>query len=187
MGDDEQKRARVIMNAETINRVLRRIAHEIIERHTDVGRLILAGIHTRGVPLAHRLAEIIEGIEGHRPRVGAVELTFFRDDFRLRAKSPEKYTEMPSDVDESEVVLVDDVCWTGRSTKAAIDAVMTFGRPGVIELAVLIDRNGRELPIRADYVGREFLQTQPSDRISVHLREIDGEDQVLLIGEPETT
>jgi len=187
MSEIEKKGARIIMNAESIDRVLRRIAHEILERHMHPERLILAGIHTRGVPLAHRLSEIIEEIEGHRPKVGAVEVTFFRDDFRLRAKSPETYTEMPAEVDESEVVLVDDVCWTGRSTKAAIDAVMTFGRPKTIELAVLIDRNGRELPIRADYVGREFLQTEPSEMIRVHLKETDDEDVVLLTREQETT
>jgi len=185
MGDEQHAGERLVMDAGKITRALRRIAHEIIERHVDVERLILAGVHTRGVPLAHRLADIIEEIEGHRPRVGALELTFFRDDFRLRAKSPEKYTEMPSDVDESEVVLVDDVLWTGRTTKAAIDALMTFGRPRVVELAVLIDRNGRELPIRADYVGREFLQTDASDRIHVHLKETDDNDQVFLIRQSE--
>jgi len=186
MVDTDEANAIVIMDADQMARVLRRMAHEVVERHGgDAGKLAIVGIRTRGSPLAARLVDLIEQVEGERPAVGAVDVTFYRDDFRTRAKSPEEFTELPFSVDDLNVVLVDDVFYTGRTVRAAIDAVMDFGRPKTIQLAVLIDRDHRELPLKADYVGKEVL-TLTSDLIRVRVKEIDGEDRVLLIRRPET-
>ena len=185
MTDQDSGLVTQIMDEGQIRRALKRIAHEILERNTSIDDLVLAGIHTRGVPLAERLADFIEETEEKRPRVGTLDVTFHRDDYHLRAKSPEKYTNLPP-VDNLNVVLVDDVVYAGRTARAAIDAVLDFGRARTIQLAALIDRNGRELPIRADYVGKEFLQTLPDDMIRVRLSEIDGVDEVLFISHQET-
>jgi len=174
----------VVMDAKQIARVLRRMAHEVLERHGGIEHLAIVGIHTRGWPLAERLAAIIEQTEGYRPPVGAVDVTFYRDDFRLRAKSPGEFTDLPFNVDDLNVLLVDDVFYTGRTVRAAIDTLMDFGRPKRIQLAVLIDRNHRELPLQADYVGME-VTTEEHDSVRVRLKETDGVDQVLLIRSPE--
>ena len=184
MAENDSGLVTKIMDENQIRRALKRIAHEIVERNADTSQLVLAGIHTRGVPLSERLADFIEQTEGHRPRVGMLDVTFHRDDYHLRAKSPEQYTNLPP-VDDLNVVLVDDVVYAGRTARAAIDAVLDFGRPRTVQLAALIDRNGKELPIRADYVGREFMQTVPGDAIRVRLKEIDGEDEVLFISHQE--
>ena len=175
-----------LMGAAQIGRALNRIAHEIVERQGGAEHLVIVGIRTRGWPLAVRLADLIETIEGHRPSVGAVDTTFYRDDFRTRAKSPHETTDLPFSVDDTDVLLVDDVFSTGRTARAAIDAVMDFGRPHTIQLAVLIDRNHRELPLRANYCGK-FVATEVSDSVRVRVTEIDGEDKVVLIPGPEKT
>jgi pyrimidine operon attenuation protein/uracil phosphoribosyltransferase len=172
------------MNAARIARALRRMAHEVLEHHEGVEDLAIIGIRTRGWPLAQRFADLIEQAEGRRPPTGAVDVTFYRDDYRLRAKSPEEYTDLTFNVDDVHVVLVDDVLFTGRSVRAAIDALMDFGRPKTVQLAVLIDRGHRELPLKADYVGKE-VQTDRDDTVRVRLKEIDGVDQVLLIRRTE--
>lgn len=174
----------VVMNAARIARALRRMAHEVLEHHEGVEDLAIIGIRTRGWPLAQRFADLIEQAEGRRPPTGAVDVTFYRDDYRLRAKSPEEYTDLTFNVDGVHVVLVDDVLFTGRSVRAAIDALMDFGRPKTVQLAVLIDRGHRELPLKADYVGKE-VQTDRDDTVRVRLKEIDGVDQVLLIRRTE--
>jgi len=174
----------VVMNAARIARALRRMAHEVLEHHEGVEDLAIIGIRTRGWPLAQRFADLIEQAEGRRPPTGAVDVTFYRDDYRLRAKSPEEYTDLTFNVDDVHVVLVDDVLFTGRSVRAAIDALMDFGRPKTVQLAVLIDRGHRELPLKADYVGKE-VQTDRDDTVRVRLKEIDGVDQVLLIRRTE--
>jgi pyrimidine operon attenuation protein / uracil phosphoribosyltransferase len=176
--------ARVVMDSDQMARALRRIANEILERHAGAENLVLVGIRTRGVPLATRLADLIAGIEGHRPPVGAVDVTFYRDDFRTRAKSPEQFTELPFSVDDTDVILVDDVFFTGRTVRAAIDTVLDFGRPRTIQLAALIDRGHRELPFRADYVGKT-THTESTDKVRVHTNETDGVDRVLLIPKTE--
>jgi len=170
----------VVMNARQISRALKRMAHEVLERHDGVEDLAVIGIRTRGWPLAERFAALIEQAEGTRPPTGAVDVTFYRDDYRLRAKSPGDYSDLTFNVDDMHVLLVDDVLFTGRTVRAAIDALMDFGRPMTVQLAVLIDRDHRELPLNADYVGK-VVRTDRSDTVRVRLKEIDGVDQVVLI------
>lgn len=174
---------KVLVDSDQVRRTIARIAHEIVERHADPSRLALVGIHTRGVPLAARLAELIEEFAGAGPALGSVDIALYRDDVGLdgrRGALPVVGdTALDFDVSERAVVLVDDVLFTGRTIRAAIDAIFDYGRPPLVQLAVLVDRGHRELPIRPDYVGRN-LPTSRIERISVQLDEIDGIDQVVL-------
>ena len=161
-----------------VARILRRIAHELIEANKGAHDLVLLGIQTRGVPLAHRLASIIGEIENVEVPAGAVDVTLHRDDLARRGALPLGRTDIPVSVDGRTVVLVDDVLFTGRTVRAAMEAVLEVGRPAAIRLAVLVDRGHRELPVRADHVGKN-LPTSRADRISVRVAEVDGEDTVI--------
>ncbi len=162
-------------------RTLSRIAHEILERHPDTTRLALVGVRSRGVPLARRLARLIAEAAGAEPAVGALDISLYRDDFTSLAAQPiTKGTDILFSIDGRTVVLVDDVLFTGRTVRAALDQLIDFGRPARIELAVLVDRGHRELPIRADYVGRA-LTTSRDEAVQVRVSEEDGTDDVVLI------
>jgi len=180
--------AKVLVDGDQVRRTVARIAHEIVERHHDPSRLALVGIHTRGVPLAGRLAAHIAEFAGAEPALGSVDIALYRDDVGVggrRAALPVVGdTVLDFDVSERSVVLVDDVLYTGRTIRAAIDAVFDYGRPPLVQLAVLVDRGHRELPIRPDYVGRN-LPTSRSERVTVHLAEIDGVDEVVLESDGE--
>ena len=172
--------AKIIMTAEDIRRTLARIAHEIIERNNALEHLILVGIHTRGVPLARRLAANIESFEALNLPVGALDFSLYRDDIPpLEATPVITRTDIPTDIDGKSVVLVDDVLYTGRSIRAAMDALIDLGRPLSIQLAVLIDRGHREMPIRADYVGKNIPSARHED-IQVRLVETDDKDEVAI-------
>lgn len=169
---------RTVLFADEIRRAVRRIAHEIVERNHGLEGLVLVGMRTRGVPLARRLADAIEEFEGERVSVGALDINLYRDDLSsLELKPRIQPTEMPTDIDGKIVVLVDDVLFTGRSIRAALDALTDFGRPARIQLAVLVDRGHRELPIRADYVGKN-IPTSLREEVVVLLEETDGRDEV---------
>lgn len=169
---------RQIMTADEIRRATVRISHEIVEKQAGTAGLALVGIQRRGVPLARRIAEAIEEHEGVRLPVGALDITFYRDDLSLVAQQPVvKGTDLPFDLNGATVVLVDDVLYTGRTIRAAMDALVDFGRPQAIRLAVLIDRGHRELPIRADHVGKN-VPTSREEIVKVHLLETDGQDGV---------
>ncbi len=173
--------AKIVMTAEDIRRTLARIAHEIIERNKVTDSLVLVGLHTRGVPLARRLAEGIETYEKTRLLVGALDFSLYRDDLDpAEAKTIVHRTDIPSDITGKSVVLVDDVLYTGRSIRAAMDALIDLGRPQSIQLAVLIDRGHREMPIRADYVGKNIPSARHED-IQVRLVETDGVDEVAIV------
>jgi pyrimidine operon attenuation protein/uracil phosphoribosyltransferase len=171
---------RQIMTADEIRRATIRISHEIVEKQAGTMGLALVGIQRRGVPLAHRIAESIAENEGVEVPVGALDITFYRDDLSLIAQQPVvKGTDLPFDLNGSTIVLVDDVLYTGRTIRAAMDALVDFGRPQAIRLAVLVDRGHRELPIRADHVGKN-VPTSREEVVRVHLEEIDGEEGVLI-------
>jgi pyrimidine operon attenuation protein/uracil phosphoribosyltransferase len=168
------------MDGDQVRRAIARVAHEIVERSGGVEGLALVGIHTRGVPFARRLAEAVGSIEGRDPLVGTIDIALYRDDAaRGGGSATLQPTEIPFDVGDLTVVLVDDVLFTGRTVRAAMDALVDFGRPAVIQLAVLVDRGHRELPIRADYVGKN-VPTSRHQQVVVKLAEIDGEDGVYL-------
>jgi len=170
--------ARQIMTADEIRRAIVRVSHEIVERQAGTEGLVLVGIQRRGVPLAARLAAAIEEHEGAGLPVGALDITFYRDDLSLVAQQPiVKGTDIPVDLNDRTVILVDDVLYTGRTIRAAMDALVDFGRPRAIRLAVLVDRGHRELPIRADHVGKN-VPTSRDELVKVHLGETDGEDAV---------
>lgn len=176
--------SRVLIDSDQCRRTVARIAHEIVEHHPDPASVALVGLHTRGVPLAERLRALIEEFSGHRPAIGSVDIALYRDDVGVgggrRGVVPVVgETILDFDIASHAVVLVDDVLYTGRTIRAAIDAVFDYGRPPKVELAVLVDRGHRELPIRPDYVGRN-LPTNRGERIAVHLSEIDGVDEVVL-------
>jgi pyrimidine operon attenuation protein/uracil phosphoribosyltransferase len=174
-----------LLDGQALARTLSRIAHEIIERNDDLETLALVGIRTRGVPLAERLAELIEERTGVEPNLGAVDITFHRDDRTTRPEQPVvTATELDFELTGSTCVLVDDVLYTGRTIRAAIETLFEQGRPARVQLAVLVDRGHRELPIRPDYVGKN-LPTSRAERIQVQLVETDGVDQVLLVDAPE--
>jgi pyrimidine operon attenuation protein/uracil phosphoribosyltransferase len=169
------------MDAGRMARTLSRIAHEILERHPDVKRLALVGVRSRGVPLARRLARLVGETAGVVPAVGALDISLYRDDFTSLAAQPiTKGTDILFSIDGRTVVLVDDVLFTGRTVRAALDQLIDFGRPARIELAVVVDRGHRELPIRADYVGRS-LSTSRDEAVQVLVREEDGKDEVVLV------
>jgi pyrimidine operon attenuation protein/uracil phosphoribosyltransferase len=173
---------RRIMTADEIRRAVTRISHEIVEKQAGTEGLVLVGIQRRGGPLARRLAEAIGGHEGVAPQVGALDITFYRDDrARLGPHPVLKGTDLPFPVGDATVVLVDDVLYTGRTIRAALDALIDFGRPRAIQLVVLVDRGHRELPIRADYVGRNIPTTRQQS-VQVRLRENDGRDEVEVEG-----
>jgi pyrimidine operon attenuation protein/uracil phosphoribosyltransferase len=170
-----------LMDAGRMARTLSRIAHEILERHPDTKRLALVGVRSRGVPLARRLARLVGEAAGSEPAVGALDISLYRDDFTSLAAQPiTKGTDILFSIDGRTVVLVDDVLFTGRTVRAALDQLIDFGRPARIELAVLVDRGHRELPIRADYVGRS-LSTARDEAVQVLVREEDGRDEVVLV------
>lgn len=172
---------KVIMTADDIRRTLARIAHEIIERNKDMGCLVLVGMHTRGVPLAQRLATNIESFEGLTIPVGALDITPYRDDLSALNQRPIVHrTTIPGGINDKSVVLIDDVLYTGRSTRAAMDALIDLGRPGSVQLAVLVDRGHRELPIRPDYVGKNVPSAR-HEEIQVYVKEIDGTDEVAIV------
>ena len=168
------------MDADRMGRTLARIAHEILERNRGVEELALVGIRTRGVTLAKRLAEEIKDINGHEVPTGALDITLYRDDLMRTPVGPQpvvRKTEIPFSIDDKRILLVDDVLYTGRTIRAALDALIDFGRPQEIQLIVLVDRGHRELPIKADYVGKN-LPTSAAQSVQVHLTEIDGRDEV---------
>jgi pyrimidine operon attenuation protein/uracil phosphoribosyltransferase len=170
-----------IMDENDIERTLNRLAHEIIERNKGTKNIAIVGIRTRGEFLAKRLAEKISKIEKTQIPVGVLDITFYRDDVRLKLRQPEvKTTEINFTIDDKDIILVDDVLFTGRTVRAALDELIDFGRPKTVQLVVLIDRGNRELPIQPDFVGRK-IKTNLNEEIKVNLREVDGEDSVLLI------
>jgi pyrimidine operon attenuation protein/uracil phosphoribosyltransferase len=170
----------VLLDRDSIRRAIKRIAHEIVERNGGVNDLVVVGIRRRGVPLAKRIAEIIGEMEERSVPVGALDITLYRDDFQNVLKHPQVgKTEIKEDITDRIIILVDDVLFTGRTIRAALDELIDFGRPRRIQLAVLIDRGHRELPIKADYVGKN-VPTSENELVEVHLEEIDGDDEVLL-------
>jgi len=166
-----------LLDADDIARFIKRVAHEILERNKGRDDLALVGVRTRGVFLARRLARTIEEIEGGSVYVGELDVSLYRDDVAIRRAASVGVTQIDFDVNDKKVVIVDDVLFTGRTTRAAMDAIMDFGRPAVIQLAVLIDRGHREVPIRADYVGKN-LPTSGNEKVKVSLTEIDEIDMV---------
>jgi len=175
---------KVIMTAEDIKRTLARIAHELIERNELLEDLILVGMHTRGVPLAKRLATNIESFARVKIAVGTLDISLYRDDLSsLELKPVVKLTDIPATIEDKSIVLVDDVLYTGRSIRAAMDALTDLGRPRLIQLAVLVDRGHRELPIRADYVGKNIPSSR-HEEIQVKLKETDGVDEVTIVSTP---
>jgi pyrimidine operon attenuation protein/uracil phosphoribosyltransferase len=174
-----------LMDGPEIKRAVTRIAHEILERNKGAGRVALVGIAARGDDLARRLASEIQRIEGVDVPVGALDITFYRDDIGMRAEAPEVHeTRIAFDITGTTVVLVDDVLYTGRTIRSALDALVDFGRPDAIQLAVLVDRGHRELPIRADFVGKN-IPTATREEVMVQLEETDGRDLVVIADAPE--
>jgi pyrimidine operon attenuation protein / uracil phosphoribosyltransferase len=174
----------IVMDADRMSRSLARIAHEIIERNRGTEDLALVGIRTRGVPIARRLADLLRGINGVEVPTGALDITLYRDDLMRHAIGPQpivRKTEIPFSIDDKRILLVDDVLYTGRTIRAALDALIDFGRPKAIQLVVLVDRGHRELPIKADYVGKN-LPTSLSQSVQVRLVEVDGRDEVEIEG-----
>lgn len=172
---------KVLLTSREIGRALARIAHEIVEKNKGAEDVVLVGMRTRGVPLAKRIAEIIEGFEGTPIPVGTLDIGLYRDDISPSELNPanQSHTDIPISIADRRIILVDDVLYTGRSIRAAMDALMDIGRPSSIQLAVLIDRGHRELPIRADYVGKNIPSSQ-DEEIQVQLEEIDGVDEVII-------
>lgn len=186
------QRTRILLDADQIARTLARIGSEIVERHPDLSDVHLVGVRTRGVPIAERIRDRIRDTTGTEVPVGAVDISFYRDDVGLRPGGEDRIGEHPvvgetvldAPVEGATIVLVDDVLYTGRTVRAAIDAVFDYGRPDKVELAVLADRGHRELPFRADFVGKN-LPTEGSERVRVRLQETDGVDEVVLIQSEE--
>jgi pyrimidine operon attenuation protein/uracil phosphoribosyltransferase len=175
---------RVILDDDQLGRTLRRIAHEIVEKHADLDQLALVGIYTRGALLAERLRDLIEQFTGRSVPTGALDISFYRDDVRIHPQPVVKATRLDFPIDGRSVVLVDDVLFTGRTIRAAIEALFDYGRPDRVQLAVLVDRGHRELPIRPDYVGKN-VPTARSERVNVNLEEADEVDRVLLLDRGE--
>jgi pyrimidine operon attenuation protein/uracil phosphoribosyltransferase len=174
-----------VMDADRMARALTRIAHEILERNRGLDDIALVGIRTRGVPIARRIGRALREINGDDVAAGALDITLYRDDLMRNAVGPQplvRRTEIPFSIDDRKILLVDDVLYTGRTIRAALDALIDFGRPRAIQLIVLVDRGHRELPIKADYVGKN-LPTSPKQSVQVRLQEIDGVDEVVIEGE----
>ena len=172
----------VVMDAERVGRTLTRIAHEIVERNRGASDIALVGVRTRGVPLAKRIGDLLRQIVGHDVPCGALDITLYRDDLMRHAVGPQpivRSTDIPFSIDNRHIVLVDDVLYTGRTIRAALDALIDFGRPQTIQLVVMVDRGHRELPIKADYVGKN-VPTSRRETVSVRLQEIDGVDEVTI-------
>lgn len=172
----------VVMDADRVSRALTRIAHEIVERNRGVADLALVGVRSRGVPIARRLARALADIAGDSVPTGALDITLYRDDLMRHQVGPQplvRRTEIPFSIDDRTIILVDDVLYTGRTTRAALDALIDFGRPRIIQLVVLVDRGHRELPIKADYVGKN-VPTARDESVQVRLLEIDGVDEVTI-------
>jgi pyrimidine operon attenuation protein / uracil phosphoribosyltransferase len=187
----EAPAGKLLLDGDAIRRTLSRVAHEIIERNEALDRVALVGIHTRGVPLAHRLRRLIDERSGIEVPVGSVDITFYRDDVQLRggeaplhAQPLVRATQLGFPLEGMTCILVDDVLYTGRTIRAAIEALFDYGRPARVQLAVLADRGHRELPIRPDYVGKN-LPTSRGERVQVQLVEVDEVDQVLLVSTSE--
>jgi len=175
----------LVMDADRMSRALTRIAHEILERNRGLDEIALVGIRTRGVPLARRLARSLREINGDSVVTGALDITLYRDDLMRHPVGPQpvvRSTEIPFSIDDRKILLVDDVLYTGRTIRSALDALIDFGRPRAIQLVVLIDRGHRELPIKADYVGKN-VPTSVRQSVQVRLQEIDGADEVVIEGE----
>lgn len=182
----ERKIKAKIIDQVGLKRTILRLAHEILERNKGSEKLILVGVRTRGVYVAQRILKEVEKIEKKKIPLGILDITMYRDDFRQRLKQPiVQQTDIPFDIDEKTVVLVDDVLYTGRTTRAALEALMSFGRPAKIQLAVLVDRGHRELPIKPDYVGKN-IPTSIGEEIQVKMIEVDDDDCVLLVESPAT-
>lgn len=180
----ERKIKARIIDEVGLRRTVTRLAHEILERNRGAENLVIVGVRTRGVYLAQRIIHAIEKIEGKKLPLGILDITMYRDDFRQRLKQPVvQQTDIPFDIYDKDVILVDDVLYTGRTTRAALEALMSFGRPARIQLAVLVDRGHRELPIKPDYVGKN-IPTSIGEEVQVKMQEIDGEDSVLLVEAP---
>ena len=175
-----------IQNPVQIERALTRISHEILERNGGVANLVLVGMHSRGVPLAHRISSAIERFEGVKVLVGKLDIGMYRDDISEKGSPVMKPTDIPSDINDKTVVIIDDVLYTGRSIRAAMDAISDFGRPSQMQLGVLVDRGHRELPIRADYVGKNVPTSREED-VQVRLQEIDGEDAIVITSNSDNT
>jgi len=175
----------LIEDAAAIARQVTRLAHEIVEKNSGAGEVVLIGIRTRGEPLAERLQSLITGHTDHNIQLGALDITFHRDDFRKRLVVPQiKGTHIDFSLDDKIVVLVDDVLYSGRTIRSAMEALMAFGRPKKIQLAVLVDRGHRELPIKADYVGKN-IPTNEGEHVNVMLKEVDGKDAIVLMSYKE--
>jgi pyrimidine operon attenuation protein/uracil phosphoribosyltransferase len=174
----------VILDEDQLARTLRRIAHEIVEKHADLEHVALVGIYTRGAVLAERLRDLIEQFSGESVPTGALDISFYRDDVRIHPQPLVKATRLDFPIDGRSVVLVDDVLYTGRTIRAAIEALFDYGRPERVQLAVLVDRGHRELPIRPDYVGKN-VPTARTERVNVNLEEADEMDRVLLLDRGE--
>ena len=176
----ELKIKAILLEKEDMKRAITRMAHEIIENNHGISDLVLIGIHRRGVPLAKRIADRIEEIEGKQPLVGELDITLYRDDLSMLYEAPQvRQTNVPFNIKGKVVVLIDDVLFTGRTVRAAMDALTDLGRPKKIQLAVMVDRGHRELPIRADYIGKN-VPTAVSETVEVMLEETDGQDKVVL-------
>ena len=175
----------LVMDADRMARALTRMSHEILERNRGLDEIALVGIRTRGVPLARRISRSLHEINGDDVPTGALDITLYRDDLMRHPVGPQplvRRTEIPFSIDDRTILLVDDVLYTGRTIRAALDALIDFGRPRAIQLVVLVDRGHRELPIKADYVGKN-LPTSSKQSVQVQLQEIDGKDEVLIEGE----
>lgn len=178
---------KVVLSADDIRRTLARIAHEVIEHNKALDELVIVGLYTRGVPLAERLSANIASFERFKVPTGSLDISHYRDDLALLERKPTvKTTNIPVDIINKSVVLVDDVLFTGRTVRAAMDALIDLGRPRSIQLAVLIDRGHREMPIRPDYVGRN-IPTSLLEKIEVHVTEIDGTDEVAIVNNGDTS
>ncbi len=172
----------VILSEKDISRTLTRLAHEIVERNHDSDALLLIGIRTRGIPLAHRVAALIGKMKNQKVPLASIDFTLYRDDLYITDDLTVEPSDIPAQVMGKDVVLVDDVLFTGRSVRAAIDALLDWGRPNSVELAVLVDRGHREMPIKADFVGKN-IPSSTQERVQVRLKEVDGKDEVVLIKE----